>query len=75
MISHSITNTSHLSSASVFRGVWETDCRWEAPPPDSFSPLSACFRDEKSNSCSSPLDSLSYFSSCLALLWPCRKVS
>jgi hypothetical protein len=38
-----------LSSASVFSGVCDTDCT-ELPP--NFSPLKACFREEKSTSSS-----------------------
>lgn len=52
-----------MSSASVLRGVCETDCRLLPP---IFSPLSACFSDEKSTS--SSLDS-SPSSSFL----PCRR--
>lgn len=46
----------HLSSASVLSGVCETDCRLLPP---IFSPLKACFSDEKSTS--SSLDSSSSY--------------
>lgn len=48
--------TKYHLSASVFKGVWDTD--FNALPP-IFSPHSAFFNEEKSTSSSSELDSSS----------------